>query len=85
MRAHVLHARLGPADVPGVGVGLLGQVAVLRPECVPCRADADWYWNGQGSGHLGVLRTAVLTDTALEIVHRTKDGRQESAVLKPLA
>ncbi|MFF4583375.1 helix-turn-helix transcriptional regulator [Streptomyces sp. NPDC001373] len=45
---------------------------------------ADWYWNGQGSGHLGVLRTAVLTDTALEVVHRTKDGRQETAVLKPL-
>ncbi|MFG2986237.1 helix-turn-helix transcriptional regulator [Streptomyces sp. NPDC048258] len=45
---------------------------------------ADWYWNGQGSGHLPVLRTAVLTDTALEIVHRAKDGRQETAVLKPL-
>ncbi|WP_030303233.1 helix-turn-helix transcriptional regulator [Streptomyces katrae] len=45
---------------------------------------ADWYWTGQGSGHLPVLRTAVLTDTALQIVFRTKDGRQESAILKPL-
>ncbi|MEU5811556.1 WYL domain-containing protein [Streptomyces sp. NPDC047718] len=45
---------------------------------------ADWYWRGKGSGHLAVLRTAVLTDTALEIVHRTKDGRQETSVLKPL-
>ncbi|KUN02078.1 hypothetical protein AQI95_28780 [Streptomyces yokosukanensis] len=44
---------------------------------------ADWYWRDEGSGHLPVLRTAMLTATALETTWRTKDGYQETALLKP--
>ncbi|MFD7614388.1 helix-turn-helix transcriptional regulator [Streptomyces sp. NPDC059828] len=44
---------------------------------------ADWYWRDEGSGHLPVLRTAMLTATALEATWRTKDGRQETGLIKP--
>ncbi|MGP3950919.1 helix-turn-helix transcriptional regulator [Streptomyces sp. 7N604] len=44
---------------------------------------ADWYWRDEGSGHLPVLRTAMLTATALEATWRTKNGNQETALLKP--
>jgi len=44
---------------------------------------ADWYWRDEGSGHLPVLRTAMLTGTALEVTFRTDDGGQETTLLKP--
>lgn len=44
---------------------------------------ADWYWRDEGSGHLPVLRTAMLTGTALEVTFRAKEGQQETALLKP--
>ncbi|TLQ39322.1 helix-turn-helix transcriptional regulator [Streptomyces marianii] len=44
---------------------------------------ADWYWRDEGSGHLPVLRTAMLTATALEATWRTKDGQHKTGLLKP--
>ncbi|MFE4332932.1 helix-turn-helix transcriptional regulator [Streptomyces sp. NPDC056831] len=44
---------------------------------------ADWYWRDEGSGHLPVLRTAMLAATALEATWRTKAGGQEATLLKP--
>lgn len=44
---------------------------------------ADWYWRDEGSGHLPVLRTAMLSATALEATWRTKAGSQETTLLKP--
>ncbi|MGW1158886.1 helix-turn-helix transcriptional regulator [Streptomyces sp. NPDC002519] len=44
---------------------------------------ADWYWRDEGSGHLPVLRTAMLAATAVEATWRTKSGAQETALLKP--
>jgi predicted DNA-binding transcriptional regulator YafY len=32
----------------------------------------DWYWRDEGSGHLAVLRQALLTATAIEITLRAK-------------
>lgn len=42
-----------------------------------------WHWRDEGSGHLPVLRTAMLTGTALEVTFRTDDGGQETTLLKP--
>jgi predicted DNA-binding transcriptional regulator YafY len=44
---------------------------------------ADWYWRDEGSGHLPILRTAMLAATAVEATWRTKTGSQETALLKP--
>ncbi|MEU7031493.1 WYL domain-containing protein [Streptomyces sp. NPDC046275] len=44
---------------------------------------ADWYWRDEGSGHLPVLRTAMLTGIVLDAAWRTKTGEQATALLKP--
>jgi len=44
---------------------------------------ADWYWRDEGSGHMPVLRAAMLTSTAVDVTYRTKDGTQKTAILKP--
>ncbi|MFE5302154.1 helix-turn-helix transcriptional regulator [Streptomyces sp. NPDC056632] len=44
---------------------------------------ADWYWRDEGSGHLPVLRTAMLTGNVVDAAWRTKTGQQATALLKP--
>ena len=41
----------------------------------------DWYWKDEGSGHLAVLRDALLTSTAIEISLRTKYTDEHSQLL----
>ncbi|MEV6332672.1 HTH domain-containing protein [Streptomyces sp. NPDC051909] len=44
---------------------------------------ADWYWRDEGSGHLPVLRTAMLTGIVLDATWRTNTGERATALLKP--
>lgn len=44
----------------------------------------DWYWQDEGSGHVPVIRYALLTSTAIEITVRVKRSTAaESMTVKP--
>ncbi|MFF4285606.1 helix-turn-helix transcriptional regulator [Streptomyces sp. NPDC001633] len=75
----------GTAEERGRAAGVSGTVQeVMRRLAQRIHFDtADWYWRDEGSGHLPVLRTAMLTGTALEITFRTKEGDQHTTLLKP--
>lgn len=45
---------------------------------------ADWYWRDEGSGHLPVVRRALLTGIALKLVSRVKGkGQSSTVIVKP--
>jgi len=45
---------------------------------------SDWYWRDEGSGHLTILRDALLTSTAIDVTFRSKlSAESTDLLLKP--